>query len=62
MDKPTRRIRGNGEPPEDLPIQYWHDDTEEVEKEVDDTIALLWFIVITIAATVVMMFAWGKLG
>lgn len=61
MNKPTRRVRANSEPPEDLPIQYWHDDTEEVEKEVDDTIALLWFIVIVIAATVVMMFVWGRL-
>jgi hypothetical protein len=62
MNKPTRRVRGNSEPPpdEDLPIQF-ADEDKMVEKEVNDTIALIWFIVIIIVATALMMAIWGRL-
>jgi hypothetical protein len=62
VNKPTRRVRGNSTPPDDLPIHYWEDvDNREIEKEINDTVALLWFIIILVLATVLMMFVWGKL-
>lgn len=60
MDKHTRRVRGNSAPPPDLPIQF-ADEDEAVQKEIDETIGLIWFLVIIVVVTVVMMFAWGRL-
>jgi len=60
MNKPVRRIKGNSEPPPDLPIQF-ADEDEAVQKEIDETIGLLWFLFIIVVVTVVMMFAWGRL-
>ena len=60
MNKPIRRVRANSEPPPDLPIQF-ADEDEAVQKEIDETIGLIWFLVIIVVVTVVMMAIWGRL-
>lgn len=67
MDKPTRRVRGNSEPPDDdLPISYWHDDAadarddDRVQREIEEVIGLFWALVIIVCATVLLMFALGR--
>ena len=60
MNKPTRRVRANSEPPPDMPIQF-ADEDEAVQKEIDETIGLIWFLVIIVVVTVVMMAIWGRL-
>jgi hypothetical protein len=59
MDKPTRRVRANSEPPpdDDLPIQYWHKDDESQPIPEDDLIMFLIALVIIIGFIVVVMYA-----
>jgi hypothetical protein len=57
-DKPTRRVKGNGTPPpDDLPIQYWHNDTEPEPLPEDDLVSFLIALVIIIGFIVVVMYA-----
>jgi hypothetical protein len=57
-DKPTRRVRGNGEPPPDDPIDFWFPDQPE---ETDDgtLVDFLIALIIIIASIGVMIYAVG---
>jgi hypothetical protein len=57
-EKPTRRVRANSPPPDDdLPIQYWHNDTEPEPLPEDDLVSFLIALVIIIGFIVVVMYA-----
>jgi hypothetical protein len=56
-DKPTRRVRANSPPPDDLPIQYWQDDTEPDPLPEDDTISFLIALCIIFGFIVAVMYA-----
>jgi hypothetical protein len=56
-DKPTRRVRANSPPPDDLPIRYWHNDEEQEAIPEDDLIMFLIALVIICGFIAVVMYA-----
>jgi hypothetical protein len=63
MNKPTRRVRGNGTPPpdDDLPIQYWHSDNEEPEPDDNEELKdFLLALAVIIGSIVVVLYAAGR--
>lgn len=62
MNKPTRRVRGNSEPPkdDDLPISYWAPDEPEPEPANNDTVDFLLAFAIIVGCIVVVSWAFGR--
>lgn len=62
MDKPTRRVKGNGTPPEDdMPIQYWApDEPEKTDDGAQDVIDFLLGFTVILVAIVTIMFVYGR--
>lgn len=69
MDKPVRRVRGNGQPPQDeLPVMFWPEadskyadlEPEEQPRTDSDIGDFLWAFAIILLTTAVMSFAFGR--
>jgi hypothetical protein len=57
MDKPTRRVRGNSPPPDDLPINYWQADHEPEPLPEDDMVSFLIAVCIIVGFILVIGYA-----
>jgi hypothetical protein len=60
VNKPTRRVRGNSTPPDDLPIQYWHRDDEPEKTPEDTAVDFLIGLCIIVAFILLVMFVAGR--